>query len=180
VAYLVGHLLHAIGNEIPFTRSPSLEAAPPQPRSWRRLLARNQVSRAVIQLAESSIETRFGAAFSALSASEKLDLLDEARALHERPNEREVYIYREGFYRGITIACAILFICLAASLFTASLTLATPTHTFPLLRSERFVLMLLDGVAAYLFWKRMLRFAHYRISRSVLFWLVTSTPKPNS
>ncbi|RPD43761.1 hypothetical protein DNI29_23155 [Hymenobacter sediminis] len=176
IAYLVGHLLHAIGNEIRVTRSPSTVPTP-KPTGWRRIFARSQVSATALALADQRIEGCFGTAFLALSPEEKAELLDEARVLHERVNEREVYIYREGFYRGMTVACVIVFIALLVSLRAAALTLTTEKAAYAALRSERLILTLLVGCSAFLFWKRMLRFAYYKTSRALMLWLATSKPK---
>lgn len=174
VSYLVGHLLHAIGNEIPFTRSPGIEPITPKPVGWRRIFARSQVSAEAVQLADVRIEAQFGAPFLALTQAEKSELIDEARLLHERENEREVYIYREGFYRGMTVACALVFIALLGSLKPGTLFLTVHKIAYPILWGERLALLPLVGISGFLFWKRMLRFAYYKTSRSIMLWLVTS------
>lgn len=176
IAYALGHLLHAIGNWFKPTKSTNYEASKElNNRSWLSLLfSRIKVSNTVIEIADLELEKHFGVPTTRLNNNEKYTLIDEFRVIGDKENEREVYIYREGFYRGMVISTSLLFLSLLVSLFVGDLSILYSKMTINIQQVERVFYVIPVFIAIIGFWSRMMRFSHYRISRSVAHFLILS------
>jgi len=171
LSYVAGHILHSIGNFLPATRSTRM-IEPNAKNIFQRILKRKTISLTAAKLVDETIKEKLGIQYLALESEEKFSLLDEARSFTEKENDREVYIYHEGFYRGMTIACSILFLSLLVSFFVKDLTIISGKMHFIVIKKERVVLAIAAVVATIGFWKRMTRFSHYRITRAVMRWFI--------
>jgi len=186
-AYLLGHVLHGIGNLIPrLTRVSEsvLLASQPDPGASATVPSTHQtpsrifldppapLSKALRDAIDVQLENHFRGRVKEMSALEKFGFIDEARNWAPREGDREVYIYREGFYRGMTLASALLCVGLLLRFAVAPYScIVLDLDVTCLSRGEIaiFSLLSLCAVPAYLI--RLERFARYRIERAVLLWL---------
>lgn len=91
--YLVGHLGQAIGN---------LLVKLPNIRTWRE--QNISLSPGIRTLFLDAVSTCFGHAATSLSVDELFLLCDQTLIHNSSLGEREIFVYREGFYRGTYIA----------------------------------------------------------------------------
>jgi hypothetical protein len=105
-------------------------------------------------------------------------ILDEYAVQTGRPGDRDMFIYREGFYRGTCVS--LLF--LAATLLVRVAIPGTSIHFVKwLLPVSAAPLLTTAGVSAVLgvlFFQRYQRFTQYRVTRAVLSALVLQKAKP--
>jgi hypothetical protein len=106
-----------------------------------------------------------------LSAKEAYLIMDEARALLPREGDREVYVYREGFYRGCVYAFGILLVAAAVRwvLGPASY-LMDYGRTVTVARWNAFVLMFIALGLVISSFVRARRFGATRVQRAAALW----------
>lgn len=90
-------------------------------------------------------------------------------------SEREIYVYREGFYRGMAVS-------LTAMCFGCVLAISVPTYRsyvfqFGTSLSELGALALLSASLAVGMYVRAIRFANYRISLTLCYYLLPDSKK---
>jgi hypothetical protein len=98
---LVGHLLHAGVNLLHLSSHPEDRAFGHRHRG--RLLPE-----VLLEAIDRTLYERYQIDGKKLPALDKYTLMDEARILLQGANDRDVYVYREGFYGGMVIASAVL------------------------------------------------------------------------
>ena len=149
-AYLVGHLGQAIGNlleKLPMIRKRLDEALP--------------LSKGVEELLRSAIGARFGKAVESIKPRELFALCDQALLHHDSPGEREIFVYREGFYRGSSVALAILAVALAIRMVHAPAVLAVLGVTVEVYRGPLALACGLAALGAWLAFWRYVRFGDH-------------------
>jgi hypothetical protein len=105
-------------------------------------------------------------------------ILDEYAVQNGKPGDRDMFIYREGFYRG---TCISLFFLAATLLVRGTFPGTSIQFTRWLLPVSTVQLLTTAGICAglaLLFLKRYRRFTEYRITRAVLSALVLQKAKP--
>ena len=95
---------------------------------------------------------------------------DETVAQWGVTNDRDIYIYREGFYRGLTISFLLLFVVLVtiAVVPKASINIS---ESRPIGRLTLFIFALISLIASALSFYRYRRFASYKVKQAVLGFL---------
>lgn len=95
---------------------------------------------------------------------------------------RDIYIYREGFYRGLTVSLVMLFLSLTVltvrMLVTGTSLRLSDTQTavsWPILLFVDLILL----IGAWLSFRRYRRFGGYRIRQAIIGFLVLDKPKPD-
>lgn len=162
-AYAGGHLAQALGNMLPANPEEdhlSFASQSPVVRAARQSIAQ------LLQVEEASIPPKTLFAFC-----------DEYAIQQGQPGDREMFVYREGFYRGCTVGLALL----SAS---AMLRLAVPwtalrflRYTYLVSRWQMLVIVVFLGTSTWLAYRRLKRFGCYRVNRAALAF-VCSTIKP--
>ncbi|QNF31217.1 hypothetical protein HUW51_00225 (plasmid) [Adhaeribacter swui] len=179
VSYIVGHFIHAVGNWLPITKSVKLDAY--QNHTSRsslnfigRYLDQYKLSQETITLINEALSRKFGSEYLKLNNDEKFNLIDEYRILSEKENEREIFTYREGFYRGMVISLLFLWIAIGFSLFYKNFAVTTGNVLFAIHHNERMFMFLATPVGIIGFWRRMVRFSSYRLRSAISLFLVLS------
>jgi hypothetical protein len=106
--------------------------------------------------------------------------IDESRLHSEQPNEREVYVYREGFYRGIVVATLLLGISCIIRASMGGATIALNNDAKICISATGCWIAV--GVLALLsiaYGKRMYRFQKYRVERAIYYWLALNLKGTN-
>lgn len=157
-AYVTGHGVQALGNVA---------------LGWMKLDA--SALGAIPESVRSAVSDQLGARLGKPLPDAALIGACDAVLLHfGNADARDVYVYREGFYRGITVASVLLFAGIACSWAQWSWPIAPPS-------SSVFVLLLAftAGLAALSF-RRHVRFGKYRIEASIfgaLAYLISQKPE---
>jgi hypothetical protein len=108
------------------------------------------------------------------------EICDEAMTQSGKNKDRDVYIYREGFYRGLCLA----FIFLAVSCFIrtlvpgTSIILAKSLHTVPI--PAQIVCIALCVGGSFISYFRFKRFAYLRVKKAVIGFLLLSSVHPET
>ena len=100
-SYLIGHITQGLANY--------LEILPAVRKSLKE---HSLLSPDLLSLLKTSLSKRYGLANANIPIREIYDLCDQTLLHHSSLGEREIFIYREGFYRGCTVALAVLAIAL--------------------------------------------------------------------
>jgi hypothetical protein len=163
-AYIAGHLCQACGN--------FLEKLPVAKDVLDGQLL---IDRELAAPLKTALTQRFGDSVGKLTAKETYFLCDESLVHHGSFGEREIFIYREGFYRGMCVAFAVLSIGIIVRLLhhPARLWLLdSPTYLSP---SVLVFALSTCVLGSWLCFRRYLRFAEIRIRTCLLRFLALST-----
>ena len=157
-AYVVGHAVHALGNAIP-SLSKSAETL---------ALGPNGLPSPIVQRGVTALASRLGVDASQLSPDELFALIDETRVHRGSSGDRDVYVYREGFYRGMTIATAVLALGLVVHAWSPTLCLALePQAPACVTRASVLACAAVSALCSWAFVRRMKRFGRYRVQRGL-------------
>lgn len=189
VAYYAGHAVQGVGNFLLDYNCP-LQQWLQDNTLWQK------VTKWIDQLFgkqredfDPSIEdmaTRKAGKVLQLSEGTKLDfvwvkrLADESLVQLGTSSELDVYVYREGFYRG---SCLSLFVFAIAVWFRAWKGHAWVNfwyHDHEVYRWELFWLAILCMLAAWIFWRRFNRFGEAHRRGSILGFLLLDKPHPST
>ena len=89
-----------------------------------------------------------------------------------KEGDREIFVYREGFYRGTALSLLLLSAALLVRMFVPGASIRFTKGLFQLSFWEPLITAVITGGVGYLFVRRYQRFAEYRITRAVLAALV--------
>ena len=148
VAYLAGHMGQAVGN--------FLEKLPTVKKT---LEAKLPVSHEFAELVRDAVSARFGEKARSLNPKELWDLCDQALLFGGSPGEREIFVYREGFYRGCCVAFSFLALTLLPRIIWQPAVVCWGSHTVAAYRGEITLAIAIAGLGAWLSFRRYLRFA---------------------
>jgi hypothetical protein len=163
-SYILGHLGHAVGNALPALRTPATDM----------LLTDPDPPTQILRLATDRVAQISGADMQALSMADVLALVDEHVKMYGNSAEREMFVYREGFYRGMTISSALLGVLVLVQAFVAPVRLGgIIASTLIVGRPQLFALAGLAAIASWGFLRRMRRFGRYKV-KSGLYAFVMS------
>lgn len=177
-AYLGGHVAQAIGNIFAKQFSSAEERVVNDEKSFPSSFVkacRAKIAKTLKQCDDISLVLPDSSEpANDLSAQWLYRFCDDAMLRTGKLGEREVYVYREGFYRGAFIG----FLVLATGLFSLALRLwfGTEDHKARLgvldLTGWRLIyFVVLAGIASRLLWNRYCRFADYRVTQALLGYL---------
>lgn len=150
-AYLAGHLGQGIAN--------FLEKLPNVKRKLENELP---LSAELSQLVRDAVAARFGEHAKSLKPKELALLCDQALICACSPGEREIFVYREGFYRGNCVALAILGLTLLLRLARSPTVICLADARIQIYRSELALAALVAAFSTWLSFRRYLRFATHK------------------
>ncbi len=165
VAYILGHAMHGIGNIIPgLNRTPESHA-----------FSERGLPQVLLTRVRDLLTKQLTADVANLPPEELYALADEASAARGSAGDRDVYIYREGFYRGMVVALAILALGLATSATASNhCVVGAPAAITCIPRGLAIFSTFLALGISWLFFHRMRRFGRYRVQRGMYRYLMTS------
>ena len=163
-AYLAGHLAQAVANAVPPFNLPADKSG------W----GSRQVPPELLSLGILRLSSQLGLDVNQLPSAEVWSLIDEVATDSTGTANREVYVYREGFYRGMAVSSA-LFAIAVASHFGTLVCASRGNHLWCAGGWETVAVFIVSVAAAIGFFLRMRRFASYRIQRSLYRFLLSQS-----
>jgi len=166
-AYVLGHLVQALAN-------PVLEGAD------KRIMSDSDPA---ILVAKERVLKLFQG--TVIKISKTNDVSDEwlERVMDERciqvgqQGDREIFIYREGFYRGTTVAMVFFCAGLTLCILTGNLRLLVAYTVFAPSRCELGVVLLISSLGAWGLYRRFQRFSRYRVNRVIAAFIALPEPQ---
>lgn len=165
-SYLLGHAVQGIRQIL--AGEVEEEAVSPTDNAWMREPA--------IDLAKQ---------LAGIEAPQQLTLrwavrvLDEYSVQSGKPGDRDVFVYREGFYRGCAIALFFLTLALLVRFFVPGSSIQFTKGLFHVSGSQILLTALITAIAGRIYVRRYRRFAEYRVTRAILAALVLrNLPSP--
>lgn len=163
--YVIGHLCQAMGNALP-----ALNRLPEDD-----FLAPNDFPPALLERATTILGLQLTIDASLVNLEHRVALMDQIRRVAGNGSDHEVFVYREGFYRGMTVATGLIVLALVARLLFAYTSLQFANDRIQLDRSDNILLILACTGAVALFRARMRRFGRYRVQWAVEAFLAAAT-----
>lgn len=162
IAYILGHLCQAGANHLPGLRITAEDL----------IKKGDDVPRALLERAQTLLARRVQIDLTKVPMAMQLRMMDEAIPISSGDSEREIFIYREGFYRGMAVASALLLIsCLSLSIRAdAVLSFVSSSLTIP--RSGMLSIAGFVAGSGCAFVARFRRFGRYRIGKSLAAYIM--------
>lgn len=162
--YLVGHLGQALGNLME------------QLGLVKHLRNRNfSVPLEMRKLLLDEVSVRFGPETRLLSGEHLFALCDQTLVHHGSLGERDIFVYREGFYRGICVALCLLCMSTILRLIHTPVLLVFGSASFEVHRSQIASSAALMALGAWLAFERYLRFGRHKCQSCFLRFLALMT-----
>lgn len=174
-SYLLGHGVQGVGNVLLTGAEDAVLSPTGTAPQWMRLRAA-QLARNLLALGWDEIKPGW-----------VVRTLDEYSVQAGEPGDRDMFVYREGFYRGAAIALFFLSIALLVRAWIPGAAIQFTVGLFYISTQEILLTALITSGVGRIFVRRYRRFAEYRITRAVLAALVlenlsnshdSSQPKP--
>jgi hypothetical protein len=164
VSYILGHAAQAVGN-LCFHGVESTLLAPQNGSApkWMRERARQTASE-ILKVNSDQLNPRW--IFSTL---------DEYAVQTGKLGDRDLFVYREGFYRGTLLSLFFLSAAILVRMFVPSASIMFTKGLSPISRWELFTTAAVISGIGYLFLNRYKRFAEYRVTQSVIAAIVIHT-----
>jgi hypothetical protein len=154
VSYVLGHAVQAAGNQL--LRSVETAALAMSSAEWLSEQARS----ATAELLHVPIEQ--------IAPEWAYRVLDEYSVQAGKPGDRDMFIYREGFYRGTCIALCFLSGALLVRAAFSGTSIRFTKWLFPVSGWQLLLTAAITGGVSWLFFQRYKRFTKYRVTRAVL------------
>jgi hypothetical protein len=119
------------------------------------------LSKELAELVRAATRSHFGPESENLKPREFFNLCDQTLIHHESPGEREIFVYREGFYRGTCVGFLILTIALLVRSFSRPILIDIFGITTELWRRHVVFAAFVGLLAAFLSFRRYSRFAEH-------------------
>jgi len=169
-AYIAGHMVQAIANiitkKLPSAESLILEKGHPE-----------SFPGDVIDLVESEVRSTLGIKSKTMKPGFIYQVCDEAVLQFGVTSDRDIYIYREGFYRGLTVSFMVLVLGLTVRVLIPGASLNVSEKVQPL---STLLLLFFDALsllAAWLSFNRYKRFGGYRVRGALIGFLLLGNKK---
>jgi len=166
-AYLAGHLGQALGNFL--ERLPNVK---------RNLETNLPLSAELSGLVRDAVAVRFGERARSLNPKEIALLCDQALIYAGSPGDREIFVYREGFYRGNSGALALLGLSLVLRLVVCSLAVIYVADVrIEIHRSQLALAAVIAAFGTWLCFRRYLRFSALKKATCLARFLALETER---
>ena len=166
IAYLFGHMVQAVANLLMkgFTKTPDLVLKPKS-----ALSAPVQMIELATSKAAKILELPAG---STMSTDELYEICDHFVQQKCNTATRDIYVYREGFYRGICIGFVFLSLSLLLRVAASNSTMVIAHNTLHFSHAQIIVLFVVCAFFAWLSFTRFRRFGQYLVKNALYCFLV--------
>jgi len=161
-SYVLGHFAQALANMLPWL-FPRREVIANSPESRNKLLAPTLVAATKAKLCQAASVSPDG-----LDDAEVLATCARLAKLCDGAGTDSLYGYREGFYRGLSVAAAIFAVGLITRAIRGSTTILHDGITQPVTRAQMLFLAILLVGFSFLARRRYERFALYRAQHALI------------
>lgn len=164
LSYFSGHMLQALGNLL-MKRFQSAE---------NLLLTKNQADslpEALVQSAKEKASSILGVDVKDISPEWLFRICDEMIVQGGITEDRELYQYREGFYRGLTIAFLVLSLSLTIRAIVYGTFIELSDSLLYISKPMLFFFIIVFFIGTWLSFFRYRRFAKYRVSHAIIGFL---------
>jgi hypothetical protein len=165
VAYLLGHCLQSVGNMV----INGVEKA--------ALSKGGVVPDPIIQRVQQRISSIVGVKADELDPVALFRLADEISVQNGAMTDREIFVAREGFYKGCAIAFAFLCVGLLARALFGAAGIKLTDYVYYISRTQLLLAAAGTAVAAGFFKRRARRFGAYRVSRAIYAFLAADSKR---
>lgn len=165
VSYLIGHLVQGIGNKF----LPGAEDA--------ALGAKGFIPAEIREAGRTRAAQLIGVAPTSVDPGSLFRFTDEYSLQKGLVGDRDIFVYREGFYKGCTISLAMLSIALFFRGIFAGTAIKMPTYIYSISRMQVFTTSILVAIATGVCKQRFHRFGAYRVSRALFAFLALYMPE---
>jgi hypothetical protein len=167
-SYLSGHLAQALSNIVEKWSNAS-----------RRFDEHVPLSAELEKLVRAAV-TKHLRAPNDLAANELYLLCDQTLIHNGSTGERDIFIYREGFYRGNSVALAFLTCSLCIRIVCSPALIVIGQKAIELHRNQIATAAVLTAFGAWLAYRRYLRFRQHKFQSCFLRFLSLWTPSPST
>jgi len=162
ISYLLGHLAQGIGTRyLKGAEKAALENGELVPPS-------------IVSSAKDRAAAIVGVHPADIDSVSLFRLADEYTLQKGVMGDREIFIYREGFYKGCTVALALLCIALLVRSFGGTTAVGFQSYIYYVSQVQILTTALVVAVASRLCRQRFRRFGVYRVSRAIFAFLTLS------
>jgi len=158
ISYALGHAAQALGNKLLGHIEKTAE--------------KTGVTDVVNQRAHEATAELLGIPVERVTAKWAYRTLDEYAFQTGKPSDREIFIYREGFYRGTCIALFFLSLTLLIRLVIPGASIQFTKWLYPVSVWQFLLTAAITAALAWLFLQRFKRFVSHRVTRAILSGLV--------
>lgn len=164
LSYIGGHMGQAVGNLLV------------KIWKWDEAKVVEQLPKELREAVAEKLKEKLGEKVGGLTGRWMYEVCDDAVVRSGKLGEREVYIYREGFYRGASVGFAVMTLALVGLIIRL---LCEPQHTFTIgswtvTPGQLVFFVAVSGAWSCLALRRYWRFMDYRVRHSVLGFLSLS------
>jgi hypothetical protein len=162
ISYLLGHINQGIGNR--YLTGAEIRALGPKGTitSDIRLTAQERASELM------------GVRAECIDPGSLFRFADEYAVQKGQLGDRDVFVYREGFYKGCTISLSMLGIALVVRAIVAAPALRLPDYIYYISRIQIFTAAIIIFFAAAISRQRFQRFGSYRVTRAIFAFLAVT------
>jgi hypothetical protein len=165
VSYLMGHLAQGLGNK--FLRGAENGA----------LGQNGTIATEIRTVGRNRAAELMGVNPETLDPESLFRFADEFSVQKGLSGDRDIFVYREGFYKGCTISMAMLCVALLLRAIFDGTTIRMPEYVYVISREQIFTAAVLVAIAARICKARSHRFGAYRVTRAFFAFLVLSQPR---
>jgi len=165
LSYVIGHIGQGIGNS--FLRGAENAALGPK----------GSIPVEIREIALTRAATLMGVDRSGIDPVCLFRFADEYSLQKGAIGYRDIFVYREGFYRGCTVAFVMLGLALIVRTIYKGTAVAMPSYIYFIPRTQIFAGALLAGLAAMICRQRFYRFGAYRVTRAIFAFLALQESK---
>jgi hypothetical protein len=162
LSYFFGHISQGIGNR--FFRGVEEKTLGPK----------GSLSKVIVDIARRKAGHRVGTEPDDIDSSSLFRIADEASVQVGADADRDIFIYREGFYKGSAVAFSFLTIALIVRGLDGYAAIRLPDYSFYFSAWQIFAAAVVSAAAANICRQRFYRFGAYRVSRAIYAFVVTS------
>jgi len=170
LAYFFGHLNQALGNLLTkILRSPE-----------ETVLSKGQsgsMPHHLVHIAQTRASALLGIDLSEINPEWLFRICDETLVQRGVCTDREIYQYREGFYRGLTVSFFALTVSLMVRTVIPGASLKLGSSVQAMNTPELLFFILLSASGVWLAFRRYSRFSRYRVSHAIIGFLVLPEPE---
>jgi hypothetical protein len=166
VAYVIGHLVHSLSNILCHLGWKNPEQ--------RILLNSSLIPSNVVHLAQKGASRVIGLSENdSLDVKTLYDVMDHYIQQHGRTESRDIYVYREGFYRGLSVGLCLLAIGSLIHMMGVHTTIAVSGVNFTVTKAFMGFAAILSVIMALFGFARYRRFVIYRVKNCLFSFLTT-------